>query len=345
MIEVKNLTKRYGDNTAVSDLSFKVEAGQVYGLLGPNGAGKSTTMNIITGCLAATEGAVIIDGHDIFEEPVAAKKCIGYLPEIPPVYPDMTPREYLSFVGSAKGLKGSALKEGIESVSQITGIKDVLNRVIKNLSKGYRQRVGIAQALIGDPDIIILDEPTAGLDPAQIIEIRELIKELGKNHTVILSSHILSEVSAVCDEILIISKGKLVAGDTTENLLKIFETDPVTEIQAKGGAEEIKKALSSLEQVKDVKITDAKTDGTVTAQVTSETGGDIRENIFYAMKESGCTLLSMNIKKASLEDVFIKLTSDEISPELKEKLKLAKSNTVDAENEEKEENPDESGVC
>ena len=218
MVEVSHLTKKYGDFTAVSDLSFTIEDGLIYGFLGPNGAGKSTTMNIMTGCLSATEGEVIIEGHDIFEEAKEAKKCIGYLPEIPPLYPDLTPVEYLEFVARAKGVPANELDEQIENVMEETGITVYANRLIKNLSKGYKQRVGIAQAIIGRPSLIILDEPTVGLDPKQIIEIRNLIKSLGRKHTVVLSSHILSEVQAICDRVMIISRGKLVAFDAPENL-------------------------------------------------------------------------------------------------------------------------------
>ncbi|MCD7827893.1 MAG: ABC transporter ATP-binding protein [Clostridiales bacterium] len=325
MIEVKNLTKRYGANVAVSDLSFKVESGQVYGFLGPNGAGKSTTMNIITGCLAATDGQVIINGHDIFEEPDKAKRCIGYLPEIPPLYPDMTPYEYLSFVGMAKGLKGVKLKDGIAKVSEITGITDVLHRLIRNLSKGYKQRVGIAQALIGDPEIVILDEPTVGLDPIQIIEIRDLIKNLGKKHTVILSSHILSEVSAICDEILIISKGKLVANDTTENLSTLFETDSTLELQVKGSVDKIKEILEGIEGVKDVKITDATVEGVITAEASADKDKDIREAVFYAMQKADCPLLSMNVKKTSLEDAFLNLTAGDAAEKNRKKSRKNKN--------------------
>ena len=213
MISVEHLTKCYGDFMAVDDLSFQIEDGHVYGFLGPNGAGKSTTMNIMTGCLSATEGYVKIDGHDIFEEPNCAKRLVGYLPEQPPLYMNETPREYLKFIGEAKGLRGQELKEQIDQVIQKTKLGEVQNRLISKLSKGYKQRVGIAQALLGNPKVIILDEPTVGLDPFQIIEIRDLIKELGKTHTVIFSSHILSEVQAICEKILIINKGKLIAYD------------------------------------------------------------------------------------------------------------------------------------
>ena len=218
MIEIEHLTKRYGDITAVSDLSIRIESGQIYGFLGPNGAGKSTTMNMMTGCLSATEGHVRIGGYDIFEQPSQAKRLIGYLPEQPPLYMNETPEEYLRFVGEAKGLHGLELKNQIEEVMEQTGIEQMRGRRISALSKGYRQRVGIAQALLGSPKLIILDEPTVGLDPAQVVEIRKLIRELGKAHTVILSSHILSEVQAVCQQVLILSKGKLAACGTLEEL-------------------------------------------------------------------------------------------------------------------------------
>ena len=230
MIEVNHLCKRYGNHTAVWDLSFHIEKGQIYGFLGPNGAGKSTTMNIMTGCLAATSGQVRIGGFDIFEDAQQAKKLIGYLPEQPPLYLDRTPREYLTFVARAKGIRESDIPNQLTHVMAVTQIQDVADRLIKNLSKGYKQRVGIAQAILGDPEVIILDEPTVGLDPRQITEIRELIQQLGKDHTVILSSHILSEVQAVCQTILIISQGKLVACDTPENLEKLFAGTTTVEL-------------------------------------------------------------------------------------------------------------------
>ncbi len=320
MIEVKGLYKKYGSTVAVDNLSFTVKAGQVYGFLGPNGAGKSTTLNIMTGCLAATNGQVFINGHDIFEEPIEAKKCIGYLPEIPPVYIDLTPYEYLDFVGRAKGMHGAELKNSINEVCSKSGIDEVKNRIIKNLSKGYRQRVGIAQAILGNPEIIILDEPTVGLDPIQIIEIRALIKELGKNHTVILSSHILSEVSAVCDEILIISKGKLVACDTPENLSNAFSDEAVITLQMKGSAESARDILREMQGVKDVEIA-LNSDDTITAKVKSNADKDLREKIFYAMQDAKMPVLSMNMDKASLEDVFLKLTSCEIPEDVQKKLR------------------------
>ena len=223
MIEVENLTKKYGSHVAVDNLSFRVERGMIYGFLGPNGAGKSTTMNMMTGYIAATSGTVKINGYDILKNPEQAKKSIGYLPELPPVYPDMTVYEYLRFVAELKKVKKNERQVQIEDVMKQTHIEDVKGRLIKNLSKGYKQRVGLAQAIIGYPEVIILDEPTVGLDPKQIIEIRELIRELAKKHTIILSSHILSEVSAVCDHIMIISKGKLVASDTPEGLMTLLK--------------------------------------------------------------------------------------------------------------------------
>ena len=249
MIEIEHLTKKYGVHTAVSDLSFQVKSGGIYGFLGPNGAGKSTTMNIMTGCLSATEGHVRIGGYDIFEQPNQAKKQIGYLPEQPPLYLNETPTEYLRFVGEAKGLRGAELERQIEAVVGQTGIEAVRNRRISALSKGYKQRVGIAQALLGNPEVIVLDEPTVGLDPLQMIEIRALIRELGQSHTVIFSSHILSEVQNLCDQILIISKGKLVAFDTPENLEGRLRASGEIMLTTDAQAEEVRALLSTIEQI------------------------------------------------------------------------------------------------
>ena len=249
MIEIEHLTKRYGEHTAVSDLSIHVDSGQIYGFLGPNGAGKSTTMNIMTGCLSATEGSVRIDGYDIFEQPDKAKKLIGYLPEQPPLYINETPEEYLHFVGEAKGLRGTELEQQIDEVIHQTGIEDVAHRRISALSKGYKQRVGIAQALLGNPKVIILDEPTVGLDPIQIIEIRDLIKELGQTHTVIFSSHILSEVQTICDQIIMIAKGKLVAFDTPENLEKHLLSPNEVVLTSDDSAAEIRVLLEGIDQI------------------------------------------------------------------------------------------------
>ena len=252
MIEIKHLVKKYGDHTAVDDLSLTVEPGKIYGFLGPNGAGKSTTMNIITGYLGATSGEVIINGHDIFKEPEEAKKCIGYLPEIPPLYGDMTVLEYLNFTAELKRLEKKQGKEYVESAMETTGVTEVAGRLIRNLSKGYRQRVGFAQALLGYPEIIILDEPTVGLDPKQIIEIRDLIRKLGENHTVILSSHILTEISVVCDHVFIISKGKLVASDSTENLVGMMSGAQEILLTIRGDGNEAKQLLRMAEQIERV---------------------------------------------------------------------------------------------
>ena len=310
MIEVSHLTKRYGGHTAVSNLSFTIEKGQIYGFLGPNGAGKSTTMNIMTGCLAASEGEVRIDGHDIFEEPQQAKRLIGYLPEQPPLYLDRTPREYLTFVGRAKGIKDKALPEQIGRVMEVTQIIDVADRLIKHLSKGYRQRVGIAQALLGDPEVVILDEPTVGLDPKQIIEIRSLIQSLGQKHTVILSSHILSEVQAVCQTILIISKGHLVACDTPENLERIFSGSAAVDLTVEAGEAQTREILAPLDHIRSV---DVRPEGADRCQVTLETDGDegVCRAVFFAFSRAGRAILRMTDAKASLEDIFIELTSGE----------------------------------
>ena len=310
MIEVSHLTKRYGGHTAVSNLSFTIEKGQIYGFLGPNGAGKSTTMNIMTGCLAASEGEVRIDGHDIFEEPQQAKRLIGYLPEQPPLYLDRTPREYLTFVGRAKGIKDKALPEQIGRVMEVTQIIDVADRLIKHLSKGYRQRVGIAQALLGDPEVVILDEPTVGLDPKQIIEIRSLIQSLGQKHTVILSSHILSEVQAVCQTILIISKGHLVACDTPENLERLFSGSAAVDLTVEAGEAQTREILAPLDHIRSV---DVRPEGADRCQVTLETDGDegVCRAVFFAFSRAGRAILRMTDAKASLEDIFIELTSGE----------------------------------
>ena len=310
MIEVRNLTRKYGDHTAVNSISFKIEDGRIYGFLGPNGAGKSTTMNIITGCLAATSGDVLVNGLDIFEEPVKAKKCIGYLPEIPPLYPDMTPLEFLKFVGRAKGMKKTELSEAINVVMEKTGISDVSNKLIKNLSKGYKQRVGIAQAILGNPQVVILDEPTVGLDPKQIVEIRNLIRELGENHTVILSSHILPEVSEVCDEIIIISNGEIVASDTAENLINKFNPSTITEVVIKGDPDVAANAVAELDEVKEVEIDDSSSDGTAKLVITSDE--DIREKLAETFMNNGVLAISMNLSKASLEDIFLEVTSENL---------------------------------
>lgn len=311
MIEVKNLVKRYGDHVAVNNLSFTVEEGQIYGFLGPNGAGKSTTMNIITGYLASTEGEVLINGHNILEEPEEAKKCIGYLPELPPVYTDMTVLEYLKFVAELKKIPKDQRKKQILEVMNLVKITDMQNRLIKNLSKGYRQRVGLAQAVLGFPEIIILDEPSVGLDPKQIIEIRDLIKELGKNHTVILSSHILSEISAVCDHIFIISKGKLVAGDSTENLMKQMSGAQEIELLIKGDNAAVQETFTGIAEVEKCIPLEQKDEACVHLNLIAKPGMDIREQVFASCVNHGFVILQMNPVSKSLEDVFLELTEKE----------------------------------
>lgn len=307
MIEINNLVKKYGDHVAVDDLSLTVEPGKIYGFLGPNGAGKSTTMNIITGYLGATSGEVKINGHDIFKEPEEAKKSIGYLPEIPPLYVDMTVREYLDFVAESKKLEKSLRKRYVEEAMETTGITDVANRMIRNLSKGYRQRVGFAQAILGYPEIIILDEPTVGLDPKQIIEIRELIRKLGEKHTVILSSHILTEISAVCDHVFIISKGKLVASDATENLVSLMSGAQEIEVTVRTDASEAQKELASITEVSKVEV---KNEDAGELIVYAKKGADVRESVFRALAEKHFAVLEMHTIEKSLEDVFLEITQE-----------------------------------
>lgn len=310
MIEVKHLTKKYGSGVAVSDLSFKVESGKIYGFLGPNGAGKSTTMNIIAGCLAPTEGQVLIGGYDICEEPDEAKRLIGYLPEQPPLYPDMTPEEYLTFVGRAKGLRGAELHEEIEYVMDATCIGGMRNRLIKNLSKGYKQRVGIAQAMLGSPEIIILDEPTVGLDPRQIIYIRSLIKKLGERHTVILSSHILSEISAVCDYVMIISHGKLVASSPIDDLGSALGEEKATEITVRGSVTQLSALLESIDAVDGYEIDPTDEDGVLNARLTTEDEGALREQLFTALAGAGMTVYRIQPVTGTLEEMFLRLTQE-----------------------------------
>ena len=311
MIEVKNLVKKYGDHIAVDHLSFTVEEGHIYGFLGPNGAGKSTTMNMITGYIGPTEGSIMINGHDMLENPEEAKKCIGYLPEQPPVYFDMTVLEYMKFVADLKKIPKDQKANMIEEVMDMVKISDMRNRLIKNLSKGYRQRVGLAEAIMGYPEVIILDEPTVGLDPKQIIEIRTLIKDLKKKHTVILSSHILSEVSAVCDYVLIISHGKLVASDTPENLGKLAEGSNTLEMLIKGEQSQIKQALEDIEGVNSVTIEKDEKQNLWSAKVSTEEQNDIREKVFYKMAEINSPIYEMKSKKVSLEEIFLELTESD----------------------------------
>ena len=308
LIKVNNLKKSYGGFKALHGISFTVERGHVYGFLGPNGAGKSTTMNIITGCLAASEGTVSINGHDIFKEPIEAKKCIGYLPEQPPVYLDMKVTEYLDFVGRAKGLRGSELYSQIDEVIELTDLSNVHDRLIKNLSKGYRQRVGIAQAMLGNPEVIILDEPTVGLDPIQIIEIRELIKSLAVTHTVILSSHILQEISAVCDRIMIIANGRLVANDTIDGLMKTYGSKATLEVLCRCSKERAKNTLSAVEGILSVDVCDTEDAGICSVKLEYAKDRDIREDVWKVLAASGITVLGIIPRLMTLEDIFISLT-------------------------------------
>ena len=311
MIEVSNLVKKYGDHTAVDHLSFQIEKGKIYGFLGPNGAGKSTTMNMITGYIASTEGKVMIDGHDILEEPEAAKKCIGYLPEMPPLYFDMTVLEYMKFAADLKKIPRNQKDKQIKEVMDMVKITDMKDRMIKNLSKGYRQRVGLAQAILGYPEVIILDEPTVGLDPKQIIEIRDLIKSLKQKHTVILSSHILSEVRAVCDYVLIISHGKLVASDTPDNLERLAAGSNSLLMKVKGEKDTIRKDLETIEGVTGVEMSYDSDEELWKTKVSIQENVDIREKVFYAMAKANCPIYEMQVKRVSLEDVFLELTEGE----------------------------------
>lgn len=311
MIEVKNLTKSYGSKKAVNNISFRAEGGQVLGFLGPNGAGKSTTMNILTGYLSSTEGQAFIDGIDILEDPIKAKKLIGYLPEQPPLYFDMTVDEYLSFV---YGLKGCKLpkKSHLNEICEIVKITDVRKRLIKNLSKGYKQRVGFAQALVGNPKVLILDEPTVGLDPKQIIEIRTLIKRLGKNHTVILSSHILPEVQAVCDRIVVINKGRIVADDNADTLAKNLSADHKLVLHAEGSPEEIKKLLSGIPDMERVFVARQVEEKVNEYHLEAKEGADVRREVFKKLASRNYPILMLRSNELTLEEVFLKLTTGDV---------------------------------
>ena len=317
MIKVEHLTKKYGEVLALDDLSFEIEEGQVYGFLGPNGAGKSTTMNIMTGCLSATAGSVTIGGHDVFEEPVAAKRLIGYLPEQPPLYMNETPLEYLRFVGEAKGLRGAELTAQIEEVAEQAGTSDVMRRRIGDLSKGYRQRVGIAQALLGEPRVIILDEPTVGLDPIQIIEIRDLIRSLGRSHTVILSSHILSEVQAICDKILIIAHGRLVAFDTPAKLEERLAATGELSLTTDVSLDAARKALAGVKTLAEVlPLVGADGFTHLRLRASQEDLYATAREVFFAFAERKLAILELRLNKASLEDVFLELTDTDTETEV-----------------------------
>lgn len=322
VIEIENLVKKYGDNIAVNNLSLNIEKGHVYGFLGPNGAGKSTTMNIITGYIGASQGCVRIDGHDILKEPELAKKCVGYLPELPPLYQEMTVREYLSFVAELKQIPKKEREKNIINALEMTKTNQVENRLIKNLSKGYKQRVGIAQALIGMPEVIILDEPTVGLDPKQIIEIRQLIRELGENHTVILSSHILTEISEVCDYIYIISQGQLAACGTEQELVKQMAGENHLDLEIVGDKEEVEKILDKITNIKKYEFSCCDKEGVVNVTVFSNRENDVREELFFTFADAKMPIINMSFKQKTLEDIFIELTKEYVAPEKKKGFNL-----------------------
>ncbi len=312
MIEISHLTKKYGEHVAVDDLSLKIEQGKIYGFLGPNGAGKSTTMNIITGYIGATQGTVSINGYDILKQPEEAKRCIGYLPEQPPLYMDMTVSEYLRFTADLKKLPKQKKYQFIEEAMELTKITDMKKRLIRNLSKGYRQRVGFAQAVLGYPEVIILDEPTVGLDPKQIIEIRELIQSLGRQHTVILSSHILSEVREVCEQIFIISKGRLAASDTTENLIAQMSGEQEIHLLLKGGQNAVLLAFQEA-GLMPASVREDQEPGCVHAVLKAEKDTDVRERAFYAFAKADIPILEMTAGRKSLEQVFLELTNRSVN--------------------------------
>ena len=341
MIEVKNLTKRYGNHLAVDHLNFTVESGKIYGFLGPNGAGKSTTMNIMTGYLGATEGQVLIDGHDILKEPEEAKKNIGYLPEIPPLYMEMTVREYLEFAAELKGIKKDKREPQIEEVIRLAKLRDVENRLIQNLSKGYKQRVGFAQALLGNPKFLILDEPTVGLDPKQVSEVREIIRELKKEHSVIFSSHILSEVSAICDRVVIINKGEIKAIDTIENLENKFSNNLVLNLTVTGNKESVSQIMSGIKGVDKIIETAPVSDNICNYRVALNGNADeIRSLIMSELIAHKYSISEIFTEKPNLEDVFVQLINQPSKKEslrdMLEEMKQEEENPHDEDSEEKE---------
>ena len=340
MIEVKELTKVWGDRVAVDHVSFKINNGKVYGFLGPNGAGKSTTMNMITGCLAPTHGTVKINGFDMYDEPLKAKQCIGYLPEIPPLYNELTPFEYLRFVAEAKGVSYERALRQVHEVMELTLIDGVKNRLIKNLSKGYRQRVGIAQAMLGNPDIIILDEPTVGLDPKQIIEIRNLIRKLGEMKTVIISSHILAEISELCDHVLILSGGKLIANAPIEELQSKTNGNARIKLSVRGDEAGVLEVLDSIDEIETCTLAASREDGVINLTITATQTDDLRDRIFFAMADRRYAVLSMDREEATLEKIFLALT-EEAEAEKKRALKKDAEPERDGEYELIEEEKEE----
>ncbi len=309
MIEVRNIKKYYGSKIAVDDVSFAVNDGEILGFLGPNGAGKSTTMNILTGYISSNEGTVTIDGFEILKEPIKAKSKIGYLPEIPPLYLDMTVREYLNFMFDLKNIKFPKISH-IEEICEKVKIIDVIDRLIKNLSKGYKQRVGLAQALLGNPKLLILDEPTVGLDPKQIIEIRNLIKELKKDHTIILSSHVLPEIQSICDRVLVINKGKIVADDTAENLSNNLQAETNLIAQIQGDKEIVLRTLSNIQQIINIEASEEKSEGVFEYKIKS-VSDDVRKHIFRELAKIDCPIIELKTSTVNLEDIFLQLTKDE----------------------------------
>lgn len=307
MIEVKNVTKRYGNFTAVDNISFKIKEGEIVGLLGPNGAGKSTTMNMITGYIEPTEGEIIINGYDISKRPKKAKAQIGYMPEGVPLYSDLTVKEFVTYMAELKGVDRKTKKEKVEKIIEQTGLKDVENKLTRNLSRGYKQRVSMAGALVGEPKILILDEPTVGLDPKQITEIRALIKELGKNHTVILSSHILSEVSQICNKVIIINEGKIVAIDTPENLEEKVEEKNTTYVTVEDTEEKMKTISEKIPEIKEIKLIKENEDGTKQYALDSDKDVDLRKILFNEFAKENITIFEMKNADSTLEDAFIKL--------------------------------------
>ncbi len=335
MIEATNISKRYGSHLAVDDVGFSIEKGEVVGFLGPNGAGKSTIMNILTGYLSLNTGKVVIDGFDISENPESAKKRIGYLPEIPPLYIDMTVREYLNFIYNLKRVRFPK-KAHIDEIMRLVGVDGVQNRLIKNLSKGYRQRVGFAQALVGNPDVLILDEPTVGLDPKQIIEIRSLIEKLGRNHTIIVSSHILSEIQAVCRRVIIINKGQIIADNTLDNLSAALSSDRSLAARIEGDEEEISEALKTVSGVKSVSPLGSKEKGAYDFIITPEDGCDIRADIFRKVADIGGALLSLSSNEMTLEQIFLRLTDAADNDEARRLLGIGNSAGEEISDTEKE---------
>lgn len=335
MIEVSGLSKKYGTYLAVKNVSFSIDKGEVVGFLGPNGAGKSTIMNILTGYLSMTSGKVSVDGYDVLESPEKAKKRIGYLPEIPPLYPDMKVKEYLGFIYDLKSVKFPKAAH-LDEILRLVGIENVKNRLIKNLSKGYKQRVGFGAALVGNPDVLVLDEPTVGLDPKQIIEIRNLIGKLGKNHTIILSSHILSEIQAVCKRVIIINNGEIVADDTAENLSEKLSGDTSLNLRVMGEEKDIEDALKTLKGIKSIASLGVKEKGSCDFVITPEDGADIRADISTRLASKGKKLLMLSNNKISLEEIFLRLTEAADNNEAKKLLGIETEDYFETDETEEE---------